>query len=170
MERISMRAKERARLKVFGRVGAGAMTLKAASALLGLGYRQTKRSWSRYREEGDVGLVHRLRGKASNRQVEAGKRAKALPLYAEKYSDYGPTLATECMAADDGLHVPVETLRRGLLSPGLGSLKRKRKVHRRRRPRRKRFGELVQREGSFHDWLEGRRGYAVLRVALDDAL
>lgn len=169
MARISRSAKERACWKVFVGVGAGGMTLKAASALLGLGYRQTKRSWSRSREEGDVGLVHRLRGKASNRQVEAGKQVKALPLYAEKYSDYGPTLATECLAADDGFHVPVETLRRGLLSSGLWSLRRKRKVHRRRRPRRKQFGELVQREGSLHAWFEGRRGYAVLRVALDDA-
>ncbi len=169
METISMSVKERARLKVFVRVGAGAMTLKSASALLGLGYRQTKRSWSRYREEGDVGLVHRLRGKASNRQVDAGKRAKALQFYAEKYSDYGPTLATECLAADDGLHVPVETLRRWLLSAGLWSPKRQRKSHRRRRPRRKQFGELVQMDGSLHDWFEGRRGYAVLMVAIDDA-
>ncbi len=58
METISMSAKERARLRVFGRVLEGAMTLKAASEMLGLCYRQTKRSWSRYREEGDVGLVH----------------------------------------------------------------------------------------------------------------
>lgn len=146
------------------------MTLKAASALLGLGYRQTKRSWSRYREEGDVGRVHRLRGKASNRQVDAGKRAKALKLFAEKYSDYGPTSATECMATDDGLQVPVETLRRWLLSAGLWSSKRQRKAHRRRRPRRKQFGELVQMEGLLHDWFEGRRGHVFARFFEQETL
>ena len=79
-----MRVKERVRLKVFVRVGAGAMTLKAASALLGLGYRQTKRSWARYREEADVGRVRRLRGKASNQQVDAGKAGESVKAFRRK--------------------------------------------------------------------------------------
>jgi transposase len=169
METIRMSAKERARLEVFGRVRAGDLTLVKASELLGLSYRQTKRSWSRYREEGDVALVHGLRGQVSNRQGNGEKRAMALQLYADKYSDYGPTLATECMATDDGVQVPVETLRRWLLAAGLWSRKRQRKAHRRRRPRKEQFGELVQMDGSIHDWFEGRRGQAVLMVLIDDA-
>ncbi len=169
METIQMSAKERARLEVFGRVRAGDVTLVKASKLLGLSYRQTKRSWSRYREEGDAGLVHRLRGKASNRQGDRKKKAKVLQLYAEKYSDYGPTLAAECLASDDGVQVPVETLRCWLLSAGLWSRRRQRKAHRRRRPRKEQFGELVQMDGSIHDWFEGRRGDAVLMVIIDDA-
>jgi len=169
MEMISMSAKERARLGVFGRVFEGAMTLKAASEMLGLSYRQTKRSWSRYREEGDVGLVHRLRGKASNRQVDGEKRAKVLQIYAERYSDYGPTLASECLADDDGLEIPVETLRCWLRSAGLWMPKRQRKAHRRRRPRKEQFGEMLQMDGSIHDWFESRRGEAVLMVIVDDA-
>ena len=169
MEPIQMSAKERARLEVFGRVLAGDVTLVKASELLGLSYRQAKRSWSRYREEGDVGLVHRLRGKASNRQSDGEKRAKVLHLYSKKYSDYGPTLASECLAADDGLEIPVETLRRWLRSAGLWTRRRRHKPHRRRRPRKEQFGELVQMDGSVHDWFEGRRVEAVLMVMIDDA-
>jgi len=169
METMQMSAKERARLEVFGRVRAGDVTLVKASALLGLSYRQTKRSWSRYRDEGDAALVHGLRGKASNRQSDGQKKAKVLRLYSEKYSDYGPTLAAECLAADDQVQMPVETLRCWLLSAGLWSRKRQRKAHRRRRPRKEQFGELVQMDGSIHDWFEGRRAAAVLMVIIDDA-
>lgn len=169
METISMSVKERARLEVFSRVRAGAMTLVKASEILSLSYRQTKRSWSRYGEEGDAGLVHQLRGKASNRQPDAQAKRKALKLYSEKYADYGPTLAAECLATEDGLAVAVETLRRWLLAAGLWSRRRRRKLHRRRRPRKEQFGELVQMDGSIHDWFEGRRGEAVLMVMIDDA-
>lgn len=169
MERIPMSAKERARLEVFGRVRAGDMTLVKAGALLGLSYRQTKRSWSRYREAGAVALVHGLRGQVSNRRDDGKKKARVLRLYVDNYSDYGPTLAAECLAADDKVQVPVETLRRWLLSADLWSRKRQRKAHRRRRPRKEQFGELVQMDGSIHDWFEGRRGDAVLMVIIDDA-
>lgn len=169
MEMISMSVKERARLEVFCRVRDGSMTLKKASKLLRLSYRQTKRSWVRYHQEGDVGLVHRLRGKTSNRQVDEEKKAKVLQLFAEKYSDYGPTLAAECMAADDRVEVPVETLRRWLTSAGLWSRRRRRGAHRRRRRRKEQFGEMLQMDGSIHDWFEGRRGEAVLMVIIDDA-
>lgn len=169
METISMSVKERARLEVFCQVRSGLMTLKAGSELLGLSYRQTKRSWSRYQDAGDAGLVHRLRGKASNRQGDREKKAKVLQLYTEKYSDYGPTLAAECLATDDQVHVPAETLRRWLLSSGLWSRRRQRKAHRRRRPRKEQFGEMLQMDGSIHDWFEGRRGEAVLMVLIDDS-
>jgi len=169
METLQMSAKERARLEIFCRVRGGDVTLVKASELLGLSYRQTKRSWSRYREEGDAALVHGLRGQPSNRQGDGEKKANVLQLYADKYSDYGPTLAAECLAADDGIPVPVETLRCWLLSAGLWSRRRQRKAHRRRRPRKEQFGELVQMDGSIHDWFEGRRGDAVLMVIIDDA-
>ncbi len=169
MRTISMSVKERARLEVFCRVREGVMTLKKASEMLGLSYRQTKRSWSRYRREGDSGLVHGLRGKASNRQGDAASKAKALERYAQKYADYGPTLAAECLAAEDDVPVRVETLRRWLMAAGLWARKRQRKAHRRRRPRKQQLGEMVQMDGSIHDWFEGRRGEAVLMVMIDDA-
>jgi transposase len=179
MERISMSVVERRRLEVFSRVSQGGLSLVEASELLRLSYRQTKRIWGRYQAEGDAGLVHKGRGRASNRQPEVGLREQVLALYREHYHDYGPTLAAECLAEEHSLKVSVTTLRRWLLSGGLWERKRKRKVHRRRRERRARVGELLQLDGSHHDWFEGRRqehltremysGWAVLMVLIDDA-
>ena len=88
--------------------------------------------------------------------------------YSAQYGDYGPTLAAESLALE-GLGVPVETLRRWLLVAGLWTRQRRRKVHRHRRQRREHSGELVQMDGSHHDWFEGRRNAAVLVVMIDDA-
>ena len=164
-----MSRKERKRLEAFGRVKMGGVTLVEASELLGLSYRQTKRAWSRYQSEGDAGLVHRLRGRAPNRHSLEETKQQSLALYREQYADYGTTLAAECLEKEDGVKVPVTTLRRWLLQAGLLERRRKRRVHRRRRTRREHLGELVQMDGSHHDWFEGRRGWAVLMVMIDDA-
>jgi transposase len=166
---ISMSWKERKRLVAFERVKTGGLSLVAAGEMLGLSYRQTKRAWARYKEQGDAGLVHRLRGRASNRRSLEEHKHAALMLYSDKYADYGPTLAAECLAKDDGIAVAVTTLRRWLSQAGLLTRRRKRPPHRRRRPRRQRRGDLVQMDGSHHDWFEGRRGWAVLMVMIDDA-
>lgn len=166
---ISMSRKERKRLEAFSRVKMGDLTLVAAGEMLGLSYRQTKRAWARYKEQGDAGLVHRLRGRTSNRRSLEQHQQAALTLYREQYADYGPTLAAECLAKDDGIAVAVTTLRRWLSQAGLLARRRKRPPHRRRRPRRQRRGDLVQMDGSHHDWFEGRRGWAVLMVMIDDA-
>ena len=70
---------------------------------------------------------------------------------------FGPTLAAEHLASEDQLEVHPETLRRWMLAEGLWSEARKRKQHRKRRDRRAHFGELVQMDGSFHDWYRGPR-------------
>jgi transposase len=169
MGTISMSRKERKRLEAFSRVKMGGMTLVEASELLGLSYRQTKRAWSRYQSEGDAGLVHRLRGRVPNRHLPEKMKQQSLALYRERYADYGATLAAECLEKEDGVKVSVTTLRRWLLRAGLLDRRRKRRLHRRRRTRREHLGELVQMDGSFHDWFEGRRGWAVLMVMIDDA-
>ena len=169
METISMSRRERHRLEAFSRVRRGEITLVKASELLGLSYRQAKRCFGRYREEGAKGLIHRLRGQPSNRQADARQKRRVLSLYEKKYADYGPTLAAECMAEDNRVTVPVETLRQWLLSAGLWRMKRRCRPYRQRRARKEYFGELVQMDGSHHDWFEGRRGWAVLMVLIDDA-
>ena len=78
-------------------------------------------------------------------------------------------MAAECLEKEDGVKVSVTTLRRWLLQEGLLERRRKRRLHRRRRTRREHLGELVQMDGSHHDWFEGRRGWAVLMVMIDDA-
>lgn len=168
METISMSKVERKRLEVMSRVKSGKLTLMAASELLRVSYRQAKRIWRRYQAQGDRGLVHGLRGKKSNRQGAKSLKKRVLARYVKCYRDYGPTLAAESLA-EDGLVVAVTTLRRWLIQAGLWSRQRERKQHRRRRERRACFGELVQMDGSPHDWFEGRREWAVLMVMIDDA-
>lgn len=169
METISMSVRERRRLEAMSRVKARSLTLVEAAELLRLSYRQAKRVWARYQGQGDVGVVHRARGRASNRRTPGARREQALEVYRTKYADYGPTLAAECMAKEDQLPVAVSTLGRWLREAGLWQPRRKRRLHRRRRARRTHCGELVQMDGSHHDWFEGRRPVAVLMVIIDDA-
>ncbi|MBC7853774.1 MAG: ISNCY family transposase [Pirellulaceae bacterium] len=168
METLEMSQDERQRLAVMAQVKLRKLTLRKASELLSVSYRQAKRVWSRYQAEGDGGLVHRLRGRASNHRGAAELRERVLARYAEEYGDYGPTLAAECLA-EEGLGVPVETLRQWLKAAGRWSGQRRVRAHRRRRTRKEHRGELLQMDGSHHDWFEGRRGWAVLMVMIDDA-
>jgi transposase len=168
MERLEMSKKERQRLEVLSRVKWGDMSLRTAAELLGLSYRHAKRVFRRYREKGDRGLVHGLRGRASNHGQEAGKREAALTAYREKYGDFGPTLAAEYLAKD-GVVLAAETLRRWPVAAGLWTVSRKRSAHRSWRARKDHCGEMVQMDGSEHDWFEGRGPRAVLMVMIDDA-
>lgn len=167
METWTMSGKELRRAAAFSRVQDGGWSLAEAARHLKISYRQAKRSWACFQQAGAAGLMHRLRGRASNRGRH-GRRERALGLFREKYADYGPTLAAECLAAE-GVRVSVSSLRRWLIAAGLWTQERRRGKHRRRRTRRPRSGDLLQMDGSHHDWFEGRRGWAVLMVMIDDA-
>ena len=169
MEALRMSVKERRRLEVVSRVRDGEITLVKAAELMGLCYRQARRVYGRYRANGDEGLVHRLRGRPSNRGRDPAERRAVLKIYQGRYGDFGPTLAAEYLERERGLGVDHETLRRWLLAEGFWTKRRRRSRHRTRRPRREHRGELVQMDGSHHDWFEGRRGKAVLMVMVDDA-
>lgn len=141
---------------------------------MALSYRQGKRIWKRYRAEGATGLVHRSAGRESNRAKPLRVRRRVVRLVREKYGGavgkrFGPTLAAEHLASEDGVVIGVETLRRWMLAEGLWSRARKPRAHRRRRERKAHFGELVQLDGSFHDWLEGRGPRGCLMNMVDDA-
>lgn len=166
-----MSVKERSRLGILSRVESGELTLVQAAGLLGVSYRQARRLRRRYHDHGDAGLVHRLRGRPSNRGCDQALRESSVALYREHYSDFGATLACEYLAARHSLVVDDQTLRRWLQSAGLWRRCRKSPPHRRRRERKACFGELVQIDGSHHDWFEGRRaaGPCVLMVMIDDA-
>lgn len=166
---LRMSRKERRRLEVFSRVRRGEITQRKAAELLSLDYRQVKRSYSRFLAEGDAGLVHRLRGQASNHRSAAALQQRALELYREKYDDFGPTLAAEYLSKELSTPIATSTLRRWLLAAGLWKKTQRRAVHRRWRARKEHRGELVQMDGSHHDWFEGRRERAVLMVMIDDA-
>ena len=90
-----MSRKERKRLAIMAGVKREELTLVQAGGLMGVSYRQVKRVWRRYQDQGDAGLVHRLRGRASLRRVAPERRARILARVQERYADFGPTLAAE---------------------------------------------------------------------------
>ena len=169
-----MSSRELKRLGVLARVEKEALNLVNAAEILGLSYRQAKRIWRRYQEEGAEGLQHRSVGRESGRSKPKKFRLKVLRLVRQKYSGevgerFGPTLAAEHLGSEDGLEVNPETLRRWMLAEGLWSRMRKRKAHRKRREARAHFGELVQMDGSFHEWYERRGPKGCLMNLVDDA-
>lgn len=169
-----MSTRELRRAEVLGRVKCRTVRLIDAAKILEVSYRQAKRLWRRYREEGAKGLQHRSAGRSSNRAKPEKFRRKVLQLIREKYSGteqerFGPTLAAEHLAEEDGQEVSEETLRRWMLAEGLWSRKRRRKAHRKRRERRQHFGDLVQLDGSFHAWFEERGPRGCLMNMVDDA-
>jgi transposase len=163
-----MSRRERERLKVLYGVCQGERSQKEAARLLRLSTRQVRRLVRRLEEQGDQGLIHRLRGRPSNRHLPAELRQQVLAEYQKCYLGFGPTLACEKLA-EQGLRLSHDTLRRWLMAAELWHGQRKRDRHRQRRPRRECFGELVQMDTSIHDWLEGRGESMVLIVMIDDA-
>src|ERR1700722_18995964 len=167
-DRIAMSQRERDRLRILQDVEEGKSSQVKAAQLLKLTVRQVRRLQERWRKQEAAALVHRLRGQPSNRQHDAALKKKVLQLYRRRYADFGPTFACEKLA-EDGVVVAVNTLRRWLLAEGLWQRRRRREVHRQRRPRRSCFGELVQMDTSLHAWTEGRGDAMVLLTMIDDA-
>jgi transposase len=169
-----MSARELTRVEVLSRVKAGTLSVQSAATLLVVSYRQAKRLVRRYRAEGAKGLKHQSAGRASNHARPTAERERALALVREKYSGpvdvrFGPTLAAEHLASEDGITVHHDTLRRWMLTAGLWSRARTRAPHRQRRARKAHFGELVQLDGSFHQWYETRGPGGCLMNLVDDA-
>jgi transposase len=135
-----MSKRELGKVEVLARVKSGDLRVVDAAALLRVSYRQAKRLWKRYREEGAAGMKHRSAGRRSNRAYAESLRQKVLRRVREKYGGevgerFGPTLAAEHLASENGLQVDAETLRRWMLGEGLWSRERRRRRHRRRRRR-----------------------------------
>jgi transposase-like protein len=137
--------------------------------MLGLCERQVRRLVKGVREKGDKGIIHKLRGRPSNRRFPEEVSGRVLSLYQERYPDFGPTLATEKLFECDGIKVSDETLRRWLIEAGFWKKRRKRSAYRQWRQRKEYFGQMVQMDGSHHDWLEGRGPKLVLMAYIDDA-
>jgi len=161
-------AREVDRAGLLRRVKEGKLKLASGARLLEISDRQAKRIWKRYRAEGVAGLKHRAAGRSSNHAKAEELRSQVLQLVRDKYSGgieerFGPSLAAEHLACEDGLEIDAETLRRWMLATGLWSRERK------RRERKAHFGELVQLDGSFHAWLEERGPEGCLMNLVDDA-
>jgi hypothetical protein len=166
---ILMSQWERDVLKVMSSVLSGKRSQQEAAVLMGRSTRQVRRILARLRAVGDSGVVHQLRGRPSNNRSEPPVRKRAMELCRGRYAGFGPTLASEKLAEDDGITISPETLRGWMLSAGLWQRKRHRDKHRQRRVRRRCFGEMVQADASAHDWLEGRGPMLTLVGMIDDA-
>ena len=169
-----MSTRELRRVEVLARVKSKTLKVVDAASLVGVSYRQAKRLWKRYREQGPAGLKHGGAGRRSNRAHEEKFRQTVLRRVRDKYGGgvgerFGPTLAAEHLESEDGLQIGAETLRRWMLAEGLWSRERKRRRHRLRRERKEHFGEMVQMDGSFHAWLEERGPRGCLIDMVDDA-
>jgi len=169
-ERITMSRQETDRLGLIQAVVNKRMKQWEAAQQLGLSLRQVKRLVQRYRRHGPAGLISRHRGKPANNAISQAVREQAMELVRERYADFGPTLACEKLQECHQLTLSVETLRQWMIAEGLWQPKGRRqaRIHQ-RRARRPCFGELIQIDGSPHDWFEGRGPRCTLLVFIDDA-
>ena len=166
---LTMSNREIDRLGVINNVITGRLTWTEAGDQLNLSDRQIGRLCVQVRKKGKIGIIHGLRGKPSNHKLESGLLEEAMALVKSKYSDFGPTFANEQLEEVHGLHLSVFVLRRAMIKEGLRRAKKYKPKHREWRQRRSCVGELVQLDGSDHDWFEGRGPKCVLLVFIDDA-
>jgi hypothetical protein len=165
-----MSQKEVKRAQVLDMLEEDKISQQEASVRLGICTRQIRRLSKLYREEGLAGLVSKKRGAVSNRRLGETLRSTAIGLIGTRYRDFGPTLANEKLAELHGIHLSVESARQMMISEGYWKAKKSGTVCAHpMRERRARFGELIQIDGSPHDWFEGRGERCTLLVFIDDA-
>ncbi len=165
-----MSVKEAERLGVMRQIDKKILNIRQASEQLGVSLRQAKRIRKRYLIEGEKGLISKKRGAVSGNKIPDEVRDKVMNLVKTTYQNFGPTLACEKLEERDGIELSSETLRKWMIEEGLRKpKKRKEKRLYQRRLRRERFGELLQGDGSPHDWFEGRNEKCTLLQFVDDA-
>ena len=167
---VSMSDKELKRLSVLQEVCDRRITQSKASELLQLSERQIRRLIQAYKAHGPAALAHAGRGQSSNSKRSEELRLHCLTIIAEQLYGFGPTLAHEKLSTVHGLDISVETLRCWMIAAGLW-IPRSKRMKRPYQPRYNRdcLGELIQIDGSYHDWFEGRAAKCCLLVYIDDA-
>ena len=166
---IMVRQGELKRLHVIRKVLERVIKQVEAAEILSLSGRQIRRIVKRIRSEGDRGVIHKSRGRSSNRRIPHKIKDRVIRLYRAQYKDFGPTLASEKLLERDRIEISDETLRRWLIEGGDWKKSRKRGRHRQWRERKHHYGEMVQMDGSHHAWFGGRGGPCVFMSYIDDA-
>ncbi|MEA3346994.1 MAG: ISNCY family transposase [Candidatus Auribacterota bacterium] len=167
---LTMSQKEVGRLHVIEKSIEKEISQRDAGNILRLSERQVRRLVRRVRQYGAEGVIHKLRGRQGNRKTDPGRRAKIIRIYRKEYQGFGPRLASEKLLECNEINVNEETLRLWLIDEGLWKKQKIRKKKKRsRRPRKECYGEMIQMDGSHHDWLEGRGPKMVLMGYIDDA-
>ena len=154
---ILMNKKEQHRAEVIASAVSKAIQQQEAAERLGLSVRQVRRLQKAYAKHGIKGLISRKRGRSSNNQLSSLLRDQVVERIQKRYPDFGPTLAHEKLVESDGFKLSLSFVRRLMIKAGIWQpkIKKEKKIHPRRK-RRPRYGELVQIDGSPHDWFEGR--------------
>lgn len=166
---IMARQGEVKRLHVIQKVLEGIIKQVEAAEVLSLSGRQIRRIVKRIRSEGSRGILHRSRGKPSNRRIAHKIKERVISLYRTQYRGFGPTLASEKLLERNKIEISDETLRKWLIEAGDWRKRRRPRRHRQWRERKHHDGEMVQMDGSHHDWFEGRGPWCVLMGYIDDA-
>ena len=166
---IIMSQKESNRLYVIRQTIDKAITQVQAAEILGLTDRQVRRIARSVRREGTAGICHKSRGKRSHNRIADKIKDKATMLCRDTYKKFGPTQASEKLLKLHRIKVSDETLRGWLQEEDIPYKGRKKRPHRQWRPRKDYRGEMVQMDGSHHDWFEGRGPWCVLMGYVDDA-
>ena len=166
---IIMSVKEIEKLKVITDVTEKRISQKIASKRLNLSSRQIRRLIERFKTQGAKGLTNKHRNTVSNRKLPDDLRLKVLGLYKQNYPDFRPTFFCEKLSELHNIEISKETARKWLLDEGLWKRERKIKLRKQLRERKPCFGEMLQLDGSKHDWFEGKRDKAVLMSFIDDA-
>lgn len=169
MENITMSRKESQQVPIFDRLLRQEISQGAAAKILRISDRQVRNKLKRYKGKGPEGLIHRSRGKPSSRGWNSIECDFAIKLFENEFKNFGPTFASEKLKEIYQIKVSKETLRKKMIEFNVWSGKKRRPVYRSRRPRKLNFGQMVQVDGSPHDWLEGRGPKATLLVFIDDA-
>jgi hypothetical protein len=163
-----MSIKEVNRLEILKQVKSKQITQVKAAELLGISDRQVRNLLQALDNLGAEGLISKKRGVPSNRQYNDSKKQKILKLMSSKYQDFGPTLTVEKLYEEEGIKVSRETARKWMIDRHWHVPKvKKRKIHLLRQ-RKAYFGEMLQGDGSHHDWF-GNGAPCALVYFIDDA-
>ncbi len=166
---LTLSTKEIDRLMLISQIEQEKISVLEASSLMELSQRQIYRILKRVKAEGAKGIIHKLRGRISNRGYPGELKEEIIKIYKKRYSDYGPTLFSEMLEEYHNISMNRETLRNWLRQRSITTSIRKKRPHRRKRERRSCLGELLQFDGSHHDWFESRGVECCLLNGVDDA-
>lgn len=165
-----MSSQELDRKEILDKILKKELTQVKAANILCLTDRRIRKLLSNYKKYGIKALISKKRGKRSNRAYSEEFRHQVINLITSKYPDFGPTFACEKLYELDKIKISHEKLRKWMISADIYKSKsRKKAIVHQSRERRSCFGELVQIDGSHHDWFEGRRDKCCLLVFIDDA-
>lgn len=168
-ETLTMSKKELNHVTILEQVAAGKMDRREAAQRLHRTDRHMRRVLARFNAEGASALIHKLRGRPSNNSPHESVREEVLRLHRTYYADFGPRLLCETLAERHGIVRAPQTIRNWVVASGQWKAATRKHPHRKKRPRRDAIGEMLQFDGSPHDWFEGRGPKCTLLHAVDDA-